>query len=123
MSRATKAIFINSTEETVTEVVINDYTEISPMIGCEIFTVARMSEKTDAYVDDMGLYGNPNAFFIIKGGYPSPIAGNALLMDTDEEGESVDVSMSLNEVKSKVKFMTALDASNYEALKERGLIK
>ena len=122
MSRATKAIFINSTTEEVTEVVINDYTEISPIIGCEIFTVARMSAKTDAYVDDMGLLGTPTAFFMLKGGYPQPIAGNALLMDTDEEGESVDCSMTLDEVKSKVKFMTPLDAHNYAVLMERGLV-
>jgi hypothetical protein len=119
----TKAILIDSSAREIKEVEINDYTEIAPMIDCEIFTVARMSQKTDAYVDDMGLLGSPTAFFRMEGGYPTPLAGNGLLMDTDDMGESVDVSMTLDEVKSKVVFMTPTDAHNYAVLMERGFIK
>jgi hypothetical protein len=55
-------------------------------------------------VDDEGLLKPQEGFFIYEG-YRQPLAGNGLVLGTDEEGESVDPKMTLEELKSRVTFM------------------
>lgn len=46
------------------------------------------------FLDDEGLFVEGQTFFILEG-YPQPLAGKALVMGTDEEGESMDAPVSL----------------------------
>ena len=101
-----KGIFIDSEKREVREVEYNDWKDISPMIGCRIFTVADFNDKGDCvYVDDEGLLTLrlSSMFFEIEG-YPQPLAGNGLVCGTDDEGASTEPSVSVEEVKKIVKF-------------------
>jgi hypothetical protein len=63
-----------------------------------------MHNNDTLYCDDEGLLKNPENFFLLDS-YQQPIAGNGLILGCDDEGDSVDVSMSLDELSNKVTFM------------------
>ena len=100
-----KAILINAKTKEVKEVEMGrDYKEIYTQLGCELFTAGAYLDEADViYVDDEGLINGTDDFFIFEGAH-QPFAGNGLIMGTDDEGESTDCKVDINEVKSKVKF-------------------
>lgn len=103
-----KGIFIDSKKREVREVEYKDWKDISPMIGCRAFDVVDFNDKGDCvYVDDEGLLRiTPSTMFFEIEGYPQPLAGNGLVCGTGDEGESVEPSVSVEEVKKLVKFYT-----------------
>lgn len=107
-----KAILIDPYSETITETQINDWREIAPALDCDLFTTVTLSFKNGfpeetLYVDDCGLITGEiqDKKFIRLEGYGAPLAGKALILSTNEEGESRGTKMEVEEVKSKVKFM------------------
>lgn len=85
-----------------------DYREIYPLIGCETFTCVQINDKNDViYVDDEGLLKDlkTQSFFMFKG-YPQPLAGNGLILGTDDEGGSKSPEISMMEVIKSVSYMT-----------------
>jgi hypothetical protein len=111
-----KAYLINSADRTVTEVEIDNWQEISPMLDASMFSVVGMGSD-DLYVDDEGLLGRPESFFYVRG-HQDPIAGKGLVMGHDDMGESTDPTLTLEGVKEMVLFPSdadnALIASNVE---------
>ena len=101
-----KAFLLTAADDSINllynEFEFNTWEDISPAIGCSIFTVVNLYENGDcAYVDDEGLY---NArFFWIHKNYPHPLANNALFCGTDEEGETVDFKTPLEVLKESIK--------------------
>jgi hypothetical protein len=107
-----KAIFIDSKNREVKEVEIKgDLQSWYETIGCGMVECALYFDDHDSImVDEEGLFHSEcNEFFFVKGGH-QPFAGNGLVVGTDENGESVSTKISLDEVKSKVKFMDRFDA-------------
>lgn len=105
-----KAYLIDSNQETVTEVNHNgDYKEIYKLCGFQTFDVARVESNGDAiYVDDEGLLNitNETKFFVYEG-YTNPLVGNGLMLGLNPHtGDSIAPETSLEDVKSKVKFLT-----------------
>jgi len=109
-----KGILIDVKNETVTEVVVtktetgSQLKSIYEHVGCNLVEIVGFDEKNDVYVDEEGLLtmDNNSKFFQMEG-YPQPICGNGLIMGFDDEtGESIDTTLSIDEVKEKVKFMT-----------------
>lgn len=100
-----KAILINSETCQVTEVeYTGNWESISTWIGnkCDTFTCVQLYENGDtAYVDDEGLFNGTITAFKHEN-YPDPLVGNALILGTDETGESVDVSTPLSQVQKDV---------------------
>ena len=48
-------------------------------------------------------------FFSYKG-YPQPLSGNGLILGIDHEtGESIDTTLTIDEVKENVKFLTLFE--------------
>jgi hypothetical protein len=109
-----KALLIDSKNRTVKQIEIGEhYTEISKAIGCDVFSAPHIMQNNDTlYCDDEGLLKNPEHFFLLDG-YPQPLAGNGLILGCDDEGESIDVSMNLVELSSKVTFMDVHAAYNW----------
>lgn len=103
-----KAILINSTEKTLTETTISDWRDIAPKIDCEIFTLIDCGDYS-IYVDDCGLLKPCDAFFKHED-YPSPLAGNGLILGNGEEGESCDCPLTVEEAKEKICFFNRHDA-------------
>jgi hypothetical protein len=106
MAKPCTAILINATERTVTEVQWNgDYKQIYELIGVDCFDVARINNKGDGiFVDDEGLYKDEQVFFQYED-YPSPLAGNGLVLGCDYQGESVKPHVTLEEVRAKTRFV------------------
>ena len=116
-----KAIFINSTLRTVSLVDISDtghgsanLDEMHALLSrdasrCDCFTTGGEFDNLDTvFVDDEGLL-KPNNFFELPGVYPTPLAGNAIILGTNDEGESIDVKTSVETVRAMVKFYTPLE--------------
>jgi len=109
MDTMTKAILINSTARTITEHTIDTWRDISPAIGCEMFTCVTLTKEGEtAYVDDEGLLRRPKAF-VKFASYHHPLAGNVLILGTDSMGESIDTSLSVEEVGRMVDFLNIDD--------------
>lgn len=106
-----KGLLINVKDKTVTEVEVNHYTDIYKHVGCDLFQPVDIDEKNSVYVDEEGLLKltSDSKFFKIDGMY-EPLCGNGLVLGNDyETGESVDTTVSIETLKSKLKFMDIFD--------------
>lgn len=103
-TRSDCALLLNAKENTITEIVIKDFSDISRLIGCNYFTTVQVNDKGDTlYVDDEGLINDTTVGFTFEG-YDSPLMGNAILLGTDlRTGDSKDISMTTAEFAAKVK--------------------
>jgi hypothetical protein len=101
----TKAYLIDPVTRTVEEVTYADnFTHIYSLIDCDTFTCLTFNEHNDTvFVDDEGLFKPDQHFFKLKG-YPDPLAGKGLVLGTDEEGESVSPTISLEEFRKLISF-------------------
>lgn len=107
--RNDKALLLDASKNTITEVVIKDYTDISKFGKFDLFTCVQVSDNGDTlYVDDEGLLNGTTVGFTYEG-YDGPLMGNAVLLGTDRNtGDSKDVVMTKEEFASKVKTLMRL---------------
>jgi hypothetical protein len=103
-----KAYVINSTDKTVTEVEFKgDYTEIYKLGGFDNFEGVYLDDGDTIYVDGEGLLtaNNETTWFTVKKPLLSgALAGNGVVLGTDEEGESVTPKITLEDLKKKIEF-------------------
>jgi hypothetical protein len=94
-----KAFLIDPFAKVVTEVDYNgDYHQIYDFIKADLFDAVRANKYDDTlFVDDEGLFKDDQAFFKWKT-YGQPLAGRAVLLGTDNDGEPQDVQATLDEV-------------------------
>ena len=104
-----RAILLDSKTRTVKEVDYNgDWRTISPTIGCSLFTVVRLGNGDDLYVDDEGLLTvTDETVFIKVPWYPSPLAGSGLILSCGDEGESTPSKHDADYYRSRVRFLSA----------------
>jgi len=110
----TRAILIDPFTETVMDVTMVDtkLQTIKNLIDCEIITVAGVGTSNqyrgiDLILDDEGLLKDSNHQAYFKYGIQSqPYAGKALMVATDDEGETVSLpeSITVEKVSEKVIF-------------------
>jgi hypothetical protein len=110
----TRAILIDPFTETVMDVTMVDtkLQTIKNLIDCEIITVAGIGTSNqyrgiDLILDDEGLLKDSNHQAYFKYGIQSqPYAGKALMIATDDEGETVSLpeSITVEKVSEKVIF-------------------
>lgn len=124
-----KAILINSENKTITEV-LHDGTlaSIYRLIGngCTTFTCpVNFANEDSLYCDDESLLRTED----IKGGFVMdgwsyPIVGNALILGTDAEGDSVDAKTDIDTLSEEVIFINDVMAKDYakEALSKPPMI-
>lgn len=102
-----KAILINVHNRTVTEVDIDGGLDsLYKALGVNIVEIAQndlLRGQDVMYVDEEGLLKD-NLFFDMDGGYQS-IAGNGLIVGTDEDGNSCDAETPLDSVVEAVNFL------------------
>ena len=92
---------IDPFKKTVTKVDWDgNYQSIYGHIGADCFDTCRFSRQNGdcAFVDDEGLFKPDQAFFLI-GEYPTPLAGKALVLGTDEAGDSISPETFLTDLK------------------------
>lgn len=100
-----RAILIDPFARTVTEVeYTGEYTNINEHIKAQYFDVVRINRKGDAiFVDDEGLInGNENQAYFGWLGYMNPLAGRGLILGCDDEGESIEPTISLETAQKHV---------------------
>ena len=110
----TRAILIDPFAETIMEVTMVDtkLQTIKNLIDCEIITVAGIGTSNqyrgiDLILDDEGLLKDSEHQAYFKYGIQSqPYAGKALMVATDDEGETVSLpeSITVEKVSEKVIF-------------------
>lgn len=117
--KALKGLKINVEDQTITEIEHNgDWKEIAPLIGngCRIFTCPIIDDNGDTlYCDDEGLLKPVKGGFVMPN-WHYPIVGNALFLGSDEEGNTCDVKMTLDELKENVRFLTAFEIRIWAAM-------
>jgi hypothetical protein len=104
-----RAILLDAKTRTVKEVDYNnDWKTISPTIGCDVFTVVRLGNGDDLYVDDEGLLKvDANTVFIKVPWYPTPLAGSGLIMSCDQMGSSRASKHDADYYRSQVRFVSS----------------
>jgi len=110
-----KALKINSGTQKIEEVTIKSWKDIAPEIGngCEIFTAPIELENMDTlYADDEGLYNSFEGGFMMED-WSYPIVGNGLLVGTNEEGESVNVKTTKEELEKMIIWVSKADAQKH----------
>jgi len=107
-----KAILIDSQSKTIRYVEVkkkgdSSIKSIYEHIGCELVDVINLDENNDLFVDDEGLLKlHKDSQFFLYDGFDQPLAGNGLILGLNqEEGESIETSLSIEEVAEKVLFL------------------
>lgn len=105
-----RAVLIDPTARTVTEVEHDgDYKDIYRLIEADPFDVRPFGVRSEAiYFDDEGLLrtpGKPRDFFILPI-LTDPISGKALIVGTDEGGNSVDSKVSVKGIEASIEWKT-----------------
>lgn len=102
-----RTILIDPAKRSFTEVEYNgDFHSIYEHLNCDAFDVV-YTDLGDVYVDDEGLLKGPTKFFHIDG-TPQPLAGRGLVFGpVDEDGNSTEATISIDELEKKVRFMSA----------------
>lgn len=108
MTAEHKAVLINPYKEEVTDVIYNgNYKQIYDYIKVDCFTLVRLADDDDVFVDDEGLLKlEPSTKFFALPDYPQPLAGYGLILGNDSEGASVSAHHDAEFYRERVKFMT-----------------
>lgn len=96
------AILIDPSAKTITPTELSsDFRDISKQLQCNLFTSLRLNDSAVMFLDDEGLFKESPSLFKLRD-YPSPLAGRALVVGTDEEGETQPCPLTLEEVQSLI---------------------
>jgi len=112
-----RAIKINVEKQIFEEIEIKDWTEIAPAIGnqCGIFSCPVILENGDTmYCDDEALWVEQYGGVIMKD-WSYPLLGNIILLNADEEGENQPAVSTIEELKSKIIFLSKEQANEYRS--------
>jgi hypothetical protein len=110
-----KVIVIDSAKREVYEASVGEYTDIYPLLGEGVHTFAcpvHFNESDVLYVDDEGLYNKFEGGYIMKD-WHYPICGNGVICGGDEEGESADVTLSVDAVRDMVMWVDKAQCENW----------
>lgn len=111
-----KAIKINTEDRKLEMVEINNWTEIAPEIGngCTTFACPVSFDNGDTiYIDDEGLYNDFGGGFITPD-WDYPIVGNAIILGTDSEGESIDAVTTIEELQKQIFWVSREDCVEWQ---------
>ena len=121
-----RAILIDPFNETISEVKMVDtkLQTIKNLIDCEIFTVCGIGTSNqyrgiDLFLDDEGLLKDRDSQAYFKYGIHSqPFAGKALMVATDDEGDTASLpeSITVEKVSEKVIFFKPSQETLEESL-------
>jgi len=111
----TQVIVINSEKQTIEFAEISNYKDIYPLIGndCDTFCCPVSFDNADTlYADDEALY-HPYQGGIIMPDWDYPLIGNFVIVGTDEDGDNADVQSTLDEIRSKVRFLSKSEVASW----------
>lgn len=100
-----KAIKIDVANQTISQVSIQDYTEIYNQIGngCNLFCCPIQYPNNDVlYCDDEALLRDDLQGCFSFPDFNYPIVGNAIILGSDDEGDSQDAKTEIFELQNKI---------------------
>ena len=103
-----KAVFVNVDKAEISHVQIDTRTfwlDIYKLCGWDCGDMVRLRRGNMAVVDDCGLMKNPKKGFTCDD-YPQPLAGNAVIVGPEVEGETTDCDLTNEEIKSIIKIVS-----------------
>jgi hypothetical protein len=112
---ATKAIFIDVTNRKFENVSFNSFDEIYKIIGndCDTFAAPIIFENNDAiFIDDEGFFHDVPGGFIMEG-WSYPLVGNGLIIGGDDEGNSKDVTYTIEWCEENIDFVSKEKAQEW----------
>lgn len=119
--RIVRGILIDPVAHTCTEVEhdADNYKDIYKLLSdekhglkVECFTCVSIDTGDTIYVDDEGLLKDPEFFFVWRD-YPQPLAGRALILGSDDEGETQSAKITLDEVRRRKVSFTRLSVKGF----------
>ncbi len=109
-----RTLHINAETQTITETECNGLADEQAAVGGNIESAHYFENGTDRImVNEDGLYSLPQdtGWFFVEGAF-NPFKGNGIVVGVNEDtGETIDAQTSLEELKSKIKFMSAMEVS------------
>ena len=104
-----RAFLIDPHTRTISQTEYNgDSHQINELIGADTFTAVYpappFGQGDTIYLDDEGLFQPNQAFFMVPG-YPDPLAGKALVLGSDAEGESADAEIDQITLTASIRFV------------------
>jgi hypothetical protein len=111
-----KAIKIDVVNKELSYVKINHYSDIYREIGnnCDLFCIPIQFDNEDCiYGDEEGLLKEVQGGFTMEG-WAYPLCGNAIILGTDEEGDSVDCLTTIDELLPKIRWVSQKDAKKWQ---------
>lgn len=107
-------IFIDAKHNRLTHVVIKDHTDISRIAGYKYFDAVGLNTKGKVadtlFVDDEGLINGTQWGFEVltaNGEHRGHYAGNGIVLGTNRQGESVDATVTLEEMAKRIRCFTS----------------
>ena len=103
-----KAVLIDAVNKTITNCNINNGLEtFYKLLNCQTVTAPVVLENNDTlFCDDEALLKPAYHFFKLSyNGYENYFAGNGLIVGTNDEGGSVDVETTAEEIQRHITFM------------------
>ena len=80
------------------------YEEINKLLHIRTCTAVDLYPDEVAYIDDDGSFNDKHHYWIHKN-YPTPLAGPGLFVGTDEEGNDIPPSTSIDQLRKDVKWV------------------
>jgi len=106
-----KAIKINVETRKIENVTIDSSKDIYEHIGCDTFEIPLTFKNADAlYCDEEGLLKDIKGGFMMPG-WIRPILGNAIILGSNEDGESIDCKSNISDI--DVKFFNPETCQQY----------
>ena len=107
-----RAILVHAENKTVEEVhSVLSLDEIYRLLECSCFTIAGYFDNGDVvYADDEALLKDPKHFISLGVNNGHPFAGNALIVGTSNQGETISCESIVQDIKQDVIFMDRVQA-------------
>jgi hypothetical protein len=109
------AILIDPMSRTISEIQLsgelNDYYK---HLKCQTFTIVTVDwcgHEVDIFVDDEGLLNDGNEFFVFQG-WHQPLAGRALILGHDDEGETTSCPIGIEEAADAIGWVDTMGVLN-----------
>jgi len=97
-----RAILIDPLLRVISEVnVDNDLQSFYDILNIRTLAMVNIDNTNSLYIDDNGLLNNDNSLFEIAS-YAQPLAGRALVVAHNEEGETIETTLNIDQIRAMV---------------------
>ena len=102
-----RCILIDVEAKRITEVFIEEGLQpIYDALKCDYFESVRIDDTNDLYVDEEGLFKVDENTKFFQYGTSQYLVGNGLVTAHNDMGETIDTTLSVDDVEKMVKFYT-----------------